>query len=465
MSKLTALSIRTFRPGAKRREIRDAQAPGLYLIVQAKPSRTMSWALRFRRPDGRGAKLTLGVVDLAAEPSDTPVIGGPLTLAQARMLAAEIARDRARGLDVIEEQKAHNRRQATAGATAAANSFGALVREFFIDHKTKRLVRPRHWHADARLLGLSFPRDADPAHTEPQVLAGSLAATWADKPATTIDRANIITVIDGARRFGIPGLPGKDGVRESRGRKMHACLSNLFAWAVQKGKLASDPTIGVWHPGAPPARERVLTEAEVRLFWRACQQLGAPYGPLFRLLLLTGQRLGEVTGMTYSELSDDLSTWTLPGARTKNHREHQLALAPLAQRVIGGLQRIENHDGLVFTVSGKKLTGFSKAKAELDRIMATLARAEDRDVVAWRLHDLRRTCATGMANMGILPHVVEAVLNHVSGSKGGVAGVYNRAAYADESKAALERWAAHVEGVVSGTPTNVIAIRRTGGAP
>jgi integrase len=163
-------------------------------------------------------------------------------------------------------------------------------------------------------------------------------------------------------------------------------------------------------------------------------------------------------------LSEDGTSWTIPGSRTKNHRTHLVPLPPLARAIIERMAPVESPSGYVFTISGKLLSGFSKAKVELDQSMATLARAEGRDAGAWRLHDLRRTCATGMADMGILPHVVEAVLNHVSGSKGGVAGVYNRAAYAAESKAALERWAVHVEGIVSGQPANVVAIRRPAGA-
>jgi integrase len=461
MSKLTALSLHTFRPGAKRREIRDAQSPGLYLIVQAKPSRTMSWAMRFRRPDGRGAKLTLGQVDLAAEPSGPPALGGPLTLAQARMLAAEIARDRARGLDVIGQEKARRSRQTTAAATAAANSFAAVTREFFMDHKTKKWQqRPRHWRADARLLGLNYPRDCDPANTEPQVIPGSLAATWADKTVTDIDSHDIHTVIDEARKRGLPGLPRRNnGISEARGRKMHACLSNLFRWAQQQRKVTVNPCVGVWHPGAPPARERALTEAELKLCWRASEQIGPPYGPLFQLLALTGQRLKEVTGMTRAELSEDGTLWTIPGSRTKNHRTHLVPLPPLGRAIIERMARVESPNSYVFTISGKLLTGFSRAKSELNRIMATL---EGRDVAAWRLHDLRRTCATGMGELGILPHIVEASLNHVSGAKAGVAGIYNVAEYAAEKKTALERWAVHVEGLVSGQPATVVNIRPAG---
>jgi integrase len=463
MSKLTAPTIRSYRPGPKRREIPDSQAPGLYLILQPKPSGTMSWALRFRRPSGKPTKLTLGRVDLSAEPSDAPVIGGALTLGQARELAAKIARERARGLDVIEEHKAQQSRKATAASTAAANSFAAVAREFFIDHKTKKWQqRRRHWREDARLLGLDYPRGCDPAHTEPQAIPGSLAASWAGKAVTEIDSHDIHTVVDEARKLGLPGLPRRNsGISEARGRKMHAALSGLFRWALQQRKVTVNPCVGVWHPGAPPARERVLIEAELKLFWQACEQIGPPYGPLFQILLVTGQRLAEVTGMTRSELSEDRTLWTIPSSRTKNHRTHVVPLPPLGRAIIERAAPVESPGGLVFTISGKLLTGFSRTKSELDRIMATLARAEGRDVAAWRLHDLRRTCATGMGEaLGILPHIVEACLNHVSGAKAGVAGVYNRAAYAAESRTALERWSAHLEGLFSGQSANIVPLRR-----
>jgi integrase len=462
MPKLTAPTIRTYRPGSKRREIPDTQAPGLHLVIQPKPSRTMSWALRFRRPDNRAAKMTLGRVDLADEPSDAPVIGGALTLGQARELAAKIARKRARGLDVIEEHKAQRSRQYTEAANRSANSFATVAREFFVDHKTKKWQqRPRHWREDARLLGLDYPRDSDPAHTEPQVISGSLASVWASKAVTEIDSHDIHTVVDEARKLGLPGLPRHNsGISEARGRKMHAALSGLFRWAQQQRKVTVNPCVGVWHPGAPPARERVLTEAELKLFWQACEQISPPYGPLFQILLVTGQRLAEVTGMTRAELGEDGTLWTIPGSRTKNHRTHVVPLPPLGRAIIERAAPVESPSGLVFTISGKLLTGFSRTKSELDRIMATLARAEGRDVAAWRLHDLRRTCATAMADdLSILPHVVEAVLNHVSGSKAGVAGVYNRAAYAAESKTALQRWSAYLEGLFAGR-ANVVSLSR-----
>ena len=152
MPKLSALTLDQYRPQEVRREIRDTLAANLYLVIQPKPSGTMSWALRFRRPDGTPAKLTLGRVDLTDhEPDDEPKIGDVLTLHSARRLAAKIAQDRNRGLDVIEERKAKRSREQATAAAQIENSFGKLLPEFFKDHKTKKWqTRPRHWRAKSR---------------------------------------------------------------------------------------------------------------------------------------------------------------------------------------------------------------------------------------------------------------------------------------------------------------------------
>jgi integrase len=139
-------------------------------------------------------------------------------------------------------------------------------------------------------------------------------------------------------------------------------------------------------------------------------------------------------------------------------------LAPLARAAIASAPQVAGEASLVFTLTGRALGGFSRAKANLDAIMLKVARDDDptASIQPWRLHDLRRTAATHMADIGIAPHVVEAVLNHVSGHKAGVAGVYNQAEYRLEKQAALERWAAHVDGVVTGRPANVVAISPRG---
>jgi integrase len=462
--KLTVAAVAKYTARSKRREIPDT-TPGLFLIIQ--PSGHKSWALRFRRPDGRPAKLTIGRAELSdTETADEPVLGGALTLSMARQLANKIDRERARNIDVIAEHNARKHRQRAEVADRAANAFGAAAREFFADHKVKKWgTRPRRWRGDARLLGLDYPRGCDPAQTEPEVIRGGLADTWAAKPVGEIDGDNIYAVVDDARRRGIPGLKRHNGgTSDARGRKMHSALSVLFRWLVQHRKVRSNPCLGVERPGAPPARERALSGAEVRWFWRACEKIGPPYGGLLQLLLLTGARLGEVTGMRRGELSEDGAAWTIPGERAKNHRPNLLPLPPLARDIIAAALRVEGE--FVFSTNGaRSLTGFSRAKADLDEAMLAEAKKErgkDATVPPWRIHDLRRTCATGMHALGIPPHIVEAVLNHVSGAKAGVAGVYNVAQYRPEKKAALERWAAHVAGVVSGRQANVTPMQGRG---
>jgi integrase len=444
MPKLSPAAIEKYKPGARRREIRDSLAPGLYLIVQPKPKGSKSWALRFRRPDKRPAKLTLGTVDLGSEAKDAPVLGGALTLRQARELANQIDRQRAQGLDVVEEHQARRRRQQDAATTRAANSFGSCAREFFADYKTKHKARPRRWHEDAALLGLRYPPGTDPAIIEPQVIKGGLADTWRDKPVADIDGHNIHSAIDTARKQGA----------DSRARKLHVALSSLFRWLVQQRRVTSNPAHGVWRPGPPAHRERVLTDAEIVTFWRACDRLGPPYNALFKLLLLTGCRLREVAKMTRGELVDGV--WTIPGQRTKNHRTLSLPLPPLALEIIAGVPVIAGEVGFVFTSNGLRPIGnFARAKALLDAAMAEIAGQP----VPFRLHDLRRTFVSGLAALGVQLPVIERCVNHISGSFGGIVGVYQKHEYTAEKAEALARWAKHISGLVADR-ANIVDLKK-----
>jgi integrase len=462
MPQMTVAGVRKYTAASHRREIRDSLAVGLYLIIQPKPSGAKSWAMRFRRPDGRPAKLTLGRVDLSQdETADAPQLGGALTLRQARQLANEIDRRRARGQDVIAEHAAAKHSQRQAAQRRGANTFEVAAREFFTDYKVKRWgTQLRGWQKGARLLGLVYPADCDPAEVEPRIIKGSLADTWADRPVAEISDDDVFAAVDSARRSGIPGLGRKGkGASDARGRKLHGQLSVLFRWLVRHRRVKVNPLSVVERPAPPAPRQRVLSEAEIRIFWKACDRIGPPFGPLFQTLLLTGCRLAEAAFMRRAELSEDGSTWTIPSERVKNHRPHLVPLAPLARAAIASAPQVAGEASLVFTLTGRALGGFSRAKANLDAIMLKVARDDDptASIQPWRLHDLRRTAATHMADIGIAPHVVEAVLNHVSGHKAGVAGVYNQAEYRLEKQAALERWAAHVDGVVTGRPANVVA--------
>jgi len=448
---LTAAAVKKYRPAKGRREIPDGGCPGLYVVIQAGGHR--SWAMRFRRPSGKSAKLTLGLVDLSGKESENdPVFGTPLTLASARRLAADIHRQRALGRDVVADYEASKRRQQSEQETRAKSTFAAAARDFIEGHAKKNT---RRWQEQARLLGLR------PTAKGLDVIRGGMADRWSDKPIAEIDGHDIYGVVDESRRRGVPGLDRRSkGLTEARARAMFSCLSKMFAWLVQHRRVEKNPCTGVHRPEAPRARDRVLTDAEIIKFLSAVSAERWEFAALLKLLLLTGCRLNEVSGMTRTELSDDGATWNIPGARTKNRRPHAVPLAPLVREILAS---VPGEGALVFTTTGDTpISGWSKIKNRIDAAMLSAAQKEtdDAKIPPWRLHDLRRTCATGMAELGIAPHIIEAVLNRVSGARAGVAGIYNRALYSVEKKAALERWALHIHGLVVGQKGKVVKLRR-----
>ena len=447
MKALTAAAVAKFKAGATRRRIRDPGARSLFLVIE--PSGHKAWQMRFRRPGGRDARITLGPLDLSGrELTGDPQIGMPLTLAAARQLAAAVHRERALGRDPIADRKTARHRKRVETETRATNTFGAAVRDYVLEHARHN----RKGRETARMLGLDYDKTGN---IELTAIRGGLAERWADRPVAEIDGHDIWNVVDETRRVGVPGLAVRNGgISEPRARMFFVALSSLFSWLRRHRRVDGNPCASVPRPAKAEARERLLSKAEIVSFWKAADRMGEPFGIVLKLLLLTGCRLREVAGMRRGELSDD-GTWDLPGARTKNKKPHTVPLPPLACELISGT--MTNGD-LVFSTTGvTPVSGWSRMKQRLDRLMLREAR---RDVEPWRLHDLRRTCATGMAEIGIAPHIVEAVLNHISGAKGGIAGVYNRAQYAAEKKAALERWAAHVETLISGRPAKVVPMRR-----
>lgn len=440
---LTAAAVKNHRPGKKRREIPDGGCPGLHLVVQ--PSGAKSWALRYRRPDKRTAKLVLGSVFErdGQEPDTEPVIGGHLTLAAAHRLVAELRHQIAQGRDPGATHMAERERRRAATLDREANTFSTAARDFIEQYASKKT---RRWEEQARLLGIR-PENLT-------LIPKGLADRWNKRPVAEIDGHDIYGVVDETRRSGAPGLARRsDGPTEARARAMLSCLSRMFRWLVQHRRIDLNPCAGVHRPETPKARERVLTDGEILKFWSAAEAERVEFGAPLKLLLLTGCRLNEVAGMTSGELSDDYMTWNIPGARTKNGRPHLVPLAPLAKQILAGVKKPAAGQGYIFSTTNgiSPVSGWSKIKNRMDQRMK---------IPHWRLHDLRRTAATGMAEIGIAPHIVEAALNHVSGAKVGVAGVYNRAQYAAEKKAALARWAAHVQGIVSGTAAKVVGLRR-----
>ena len=202
--------------------------------------------------------------------------------------------------------------------------------------------------------------------------------------------------------------------------------------------------------------ERVLSEDEIKAFWLATDALANRVRGGLRLLLLTGCRLNRIAALRWEELSADGTQIKLPGTRTKNHRPHVVPLAPLAQTTIAEIPRISDCP-YVFTTNGKTPVAIgSKIKNKLDAEM---------NLPPWRIHDLRRTAVTGMAELGIRPDVIELCVNHVSGTRGSIAGVYNRSELLPERRKALERWAVQVQGIVTGKPAKVVQLHKRRGAP
>lgn len=296
------------------------------------------------------------------------------------------------------------------------------------------------------------------------VIDKHLTPTLRGKPLPAIIRADLQTIID--------HIPAHQPASR---RTVYAYASIFFGWAIQRGDIAANPLQAMAKPQAAKARDRVLTDIELALIWRATETLRAPLGAFYRALLLTGQRREEVASMDWAELDRASATWIIPADRAKNGLTH---IVPLAPAVVEEFDRLalakqgQNPEpdakrwpkaGHAISFTGAvSLSCFSQAKRFLDAELAKIAVDADA-LTPWRVHDLRRTLATGFQRLGVRFEVTEAVLNHVSGSKGGVAGVYQRHDWADEKRTALEAWARHVAAIVApADSSNVVAIGAIG---
>ncbi len=268
-------------------------------------------------------------------------------------------------------------------------------------------------------------------------------AEWLNRPADRLTRKDVVHLLD--------RLP------PSMARAAAAYGRACFAWGAKRDSVAGNPFVSL-PVQATAKRDRVLDDAEVARVWRATETTAAPFGPIVRLLLLTGQRREEVGGMAWSEVSADLATWTIPAERTKNGVPSVVPLSEPAQAMLRArLAEVrEQRRGLVFPGEGGKVPfgGWSKSKVKLDK---------GSGVTDWRLHDLRRTMATGLQRLGVRLEVTEAVLNHVSGSRGGIVGIYQRHDWAAEKRTALDGWSAHILAAVQGAAAAAKVVAMRGG--
>jgi integrase len=425
---LTELFVERVKPPSRgREEYFDAVSGGLALRVTEKGHK--SWSL-FYRAGGRLRRYTIGSYP-------------DVKLVQARRHASEALERVRAGADLTQEKRA--RRDA---GSMAADSFAHLVCDYLERHGRKNLA-PRTYKETKR------------------VLESEDLAAWRHRPASSITRRDVIEVID--------HIEQRAAVQANR---TLARLKALFSWAVQKDRIQTSPGAGIRPPTKEVARERTLDDDELRWLWTACDEIDWPFGPVVKLLILTAQRRDEVTTMTWAELDLAKGIWAIPAEKAKNSREHIVHLSEPALAVIRALPRLGEGDGqhgLVFTTTGvTPVSGFSRAKNQLDTAMlrakhAALCRGRgkqslsrpDEIIPHWSLHDLRRTATTGMVRLNVPPHVVDKILNHVSGTIRGVAAIYNKFKYLEERRGALQAWGHHVENLT--TPSNLIVLSRGSG--
>jgi integrase len=232
--------------------------------------------------------------------------------------------------------------------------------------------------------------------------------------------------------------------------RARSALSALFSWAMESGFVEANPTVGTPKPKTPPSRSRVLSDDELLAIWRACGD--DDFGRIVRLLVTTGQRRSEVGGLCWSELDLERGVWVLPPERAKNNRQHEIPLGSLSCEIIASVPEVVGR-GLLFGARNPRgFTGWAEFKRALDKRLGDHVRP-------WVLHDLRRTCATRLCDLGAEPHHVEALLNH-RGHKAGVAGVYNQSKYRDAVGKLVAMWDRHLRNLVEGRGEgNVISIR------
>jgi integrase len=271
-----------------------------------------------------------------------------------------------------------------------------------------------------------------------RILQREAVPHWRHRPVGSITRVDVVALIDGIVDRGAPAMANRT----------LAVLRRLFGWCVERGALELSPCERVKDPAPETRRERVHSDAELREIWRAADILGYPFGPVVKLLLLTGARREEVAGMRWSELAADLSLCTLPAERVKNKKKHEIPLNAPARALLAELPRISE---FVFSTTGTApVSGFARAKRRLDQAIIP-------PLPPWVLHDLRRSLASGMAALGVQLPVVEKILNHVGNSFSGVRGVYQRYDFAKEKRHALELWGRHVLALAQRPrPSNVI---------
>jgi len=395
MVRLTAKAIENLKPAAVRREIPDTGCRGLYAIIQ--PTGKKGWAVRYRF-EGVSKKLTLD---------------SALTLAAARQAATAALRELERGNDPAALKFEAQEAAEAASADRERDTVQRLADQF-IEQYAKKKTRKNSWR-----------------QTE-HVFHDIVLPAWPGRTVHDIARRDIRELVERVAED-----------RPVMANRTLAVLSKFFNWLCQRDVIPASPCVGVARPAEEHARERVLDDAEIHRLWLACEAIGGAAGSCIKLLLLTGQRRGEIAHLKWDEVKGNLLE--LPGARMKGKQTHIVPLSTQAAAIIESLPRIGDY---VFGES--PVTHFHRIKQQLDAHMGKTA--------PWVVHDLRRTAASGMARIGIAVPTIEKTLAHRSGTFRGIVGTYQRHTFVPEMTVALQRWADHVAHVVGGKPAEVVSL-------
>jgi integrase len=398
--KFTPITIENEKARSTRREVPDPGCEGLYLVVQ--PSGFKSWVCRYRFPKGgTPRKLTLG-----AWPG--------MQLVDARKLAADARVKLKDGVDPAAEKQ-----QAKAEAVERDRDTVATRFEQYLEQHCKKQTREKTWEKTEGM----FRKDVLPA--------------WGARSVHDIKRKHVIDLVEDVAK-----------ARPVQANRLLMAVSRFYRWLMARDVVVASPVAGVAMPSKEKPRERVLSDTEIPRFWKACEAVPAPFGDVYRLLLLTGARRQEVAEMQWPEIDEQTQTWTLPEGRSKNHESRTTPLSRQAWDIIRRQPRAAGSPH----VFGRR-TAHSHMKAPLDAAMQPDA--------PWVIHDLRRTCASGLQAIGTDIAVTEAILGHTSGTFRGIVSVYQRHNYQREKRAALQMWANKVDALVKGEATGkVVALRK-----
>lgn len=413
----------TLPPGKEREEVHDDYLPGLVLRVGRNRK---SWSLMYRVAGAgeRGTRGSLSRMTLGAWPL--------VDLKDARDRARAALEEADRGIDPAATRVEQLAQQTT-------QTFDAVFRRFVDLHvkqntKEGRFARDRAAvltaAAEGKAVKLKGPKSKLGRSAAERIIADDALPVWSGRLVETIKRAEVHDLLD--------AVVTEKG--EARARELRKHLTKMFNWAADRGHLAASPLAGMRRPELGyVARERVLSMEELGRVWDAAGAAGYPFGPMIRLLILTGQRRSEIAELEVGWIDHDHKAVEIPASRYKTKRAHVYPLSAPAWALVDALPKWNGGDCIFSTTSGERpVSGFSKSKARLDELITKRGTAAELAPMApWTVHDIRRSVATHMARLGIPQEHIERVLGHVVA---GVAGTYNRYSYMDEKRSALETW-------------------------